>query len=164
MTRAKAVRYYMEEIARVMLSEDPNTTIKRNHLIKLISESFSDEQKRQYVTQPSLIENAVVNYLKADDSPFIRVSTGIYKANPAFKGPFVKLPVRNTKYKLDTVIEFATTVDGSSQKELSTLEELGFTQDELDAKTEKEIEEEIQEMFLNWQANYLDSGWVVVEN
>lgn len=68
------------------------------------------------------------------------------------------------KYTLNTKIRFATAVSTTVQESTSTMEELGFSQDELDSKNHKEIEDSLQEMFTDWEANHLDSGWAVVED
>lgn len=68
------------------------------------------------------------------------------------------------KYTLDTEVRFATALSTTVEEETSTLEELGFSQDELDSKSELEIENSIEEMFKDWEGNHLDSGWAVVED
>lgn len=68
------------------------------------------------------------------------------------------------KYTLDTTIRFGINLSGVVEEDIETLEEMGFTQDELDSKDEEQIEKEIQEMYENWQANYLDAGWAVVKD
>lgn len=68
------------------------------------------------------------------------------------------------KYTLDTQIKFGITLDRSTKEQIESMEELGFTQEELESKSDEEIAKELQEMYENWQANYLDAGWAVVEN
>lgn len=68
------------------------------------------------------------------------------------------------KYKLETKVDFSCNLGRESNQEVFTLEKLGFTQVELETKSEEEININIQEMFYDWQANYLDSGWEVVED
>lgn len=68
------------------------------------------------------------------------------------------------KYTLDTEIRFAIVLDRSKTEETQTIEEMGFTQEELETKSEEEIEKEIQEIYETWEQNYLDAGWAVVEN
>lgn len=67
------------------------------------------------------------------------------------------------KYTLDTKIRFATALSTTVEEETSTIEELGFSQEELDSKNVKEIEDNIQEMFKDWEGNHLDSGWAAVD-
>lgn len=68
------------------------------------------------------------------------------------------------KYTLQTRIKFGVAMDRSAEESIETMEELGFTQEELDTKTEEEIEKDLLEMFLDWQANHLDAGWAIVED
>ena len=67
------------------------------------------------------------------------------------------------KYTLETKIKFGVALDRSKEESIETLGDLGFVQEELDTKTEEEIEKELQEIFLDWQANYLDAGWAVLK-
>ena len=68
------------------------------------------------------------------------------------------------KYTLDTQIKFGVALGRSAEEQIETMEELGFTQEELDTKSNKEIEKELQQLYDDWEANYLDAGWAVVEN
>ncbi len=67
------------------------------------------------------------------------------------------------KYKLDTQIKFGVALCQSKEEKIETMEELGFTQEELNTKSNKEIEKQLQELYDDWEANYLDAGWAVVE-
>lgn len=67
-------------------------------------------------------------------------------------------------YNLETKVHFSCNVSREVNQEVFTLKELGFTFKELATKCEDEINSSIQEMFVDWQANHLDSGWSVVED
>lgn len=68
------------------------------------------------------------------------------------------------KYKLDTQIKFRISLDRSKEEQIENMEKLGFSQEELDTKSNEEIEKELQELYDDWKINYLDAGWTVVEN
>ncbi len=68
------------------------------------------------------------------------------------------------KYTLETKIQFSIALGRDSEEEIQTMEELGFTQEYLETKTDEEIERDILEMYEDWQANYLDAGWSVAED
>jgi len=68
------------------------------------------------------------------------------------------------KYTLKTKIRFAVALGREVEEEISTLEELGFTQEDLNSQSEEELEKAIQEMYEDWEGNYLDSGWAAIEN
>ena len=67
------------------------------------------------------------------------------------------------RYSLTTKVDFSCNLGRETISEIMTLSELGFTQDELDLSSDKNIESAIQEYFLEWQASYLDSGWTLVD-
>lgn len=68
------------------------------------------------------------------------------------------------KYTLETKIKFGIALGRDTEESIETMEELGFSQEELDNKTEEEIEKELQESYDDWAANYLDAGWAIVED
>lgn len=68
------------------------------------------------------------------------------------------------KYTLDTQIKFGVALCRSTEEQIETMKELGFTQEELDTKSDEEIEKVLQELYDDWEANYLDAGWAIVEN
>lgn len=67
------------------------------------------------------------------------------------------------KFELTTKISFSCNLGRVSNNEVFTLSELGLTQEDLDTESDSEIEKFIQECFLDWQANHLDSGRSIVE-
>ena len=66
------------------------------------------------------------------------------------------------EYKLDTSIKFVIAFTNEKKEEIQTMEELGFTQEDLDRKSIEEIEKDLQEMYDDWKHNYLDAGWSVL--
>lgn len=68
------------------------------------------------------------------------------------------------KYTLETKIRFAVSLGRWTEEEFYTLEELGFSEENLNDYTESEIEDEIKEMYEDWENNYLDHGWSVVND
>ena len=68
------------------------------------------------------------------------------------------------KYTLDTKIKFGVALRRESEEEIQTMEDLGFTKEQLDTNSEEEIEKQILEMYEDWERNYLDAGWAMVED
>ncbi|SDJ76645.1 hypothetical protein [Salimicrobium halophilum] len=67
------------------------------------------------------------------------------------------------KYTLDTKILFMLSLGRWKEEETKTLEELGFTQEMLDKSPADDIEADLQEMHEEWEQNFLDSGWSVID-
>lgn len=64
------------------------------------------------------------------------------------------------KYTLETKIKFECSIEES----IETMEELGFTLEELSTKNDNEIEKELEKLFLEWKEDNLYEGWEVVED
>ena len=67
------------------------------------------------------------------------------------------------KYTLETKILFSMILGSWQERETFTMNELGFTQEQINDYTESEIENELQSMYEDWQQNFLDSGWSVID-
>lgn len=67
------------------------------------------------------------------------------------------------KYTLDTETHFLVALGRWKEEETQSMKDLGFSQEQLDNSSEVEIEEELQKMHKDWEQNYLDSGWTIVE-
>jgi hypothetical protein len=53
--------------------------------------------------------------------------------------------------------------EGASQSDDSTLKELGLGSAELSRLSAAEVEQRIEEMWLEWRNNYIDSSWSRVD-
>lgn len=67
------------------------------------------------------------------------------------------------KYTLDTIIRFAVGVGRCMEEEEFTLRELGFNEEYL-RYGEVMVEKQLQEMYRDWEQNYLDGGWTIKED
>lgn len=66
-------------------------------------------------------------------------------------------------YTVDTSVGFSVTLGRCSERETFTLDQLGFTQEELATQTIEETEKQIQKLYEDWQQNTLDGGWGIHE-
>lgn len=67
-------------------------------------------------------------------------------------------------YTLDTKVRFAITLGRWTEEEIYTLRELGLDQESLYSNTHSQIEDMLQQMYDDWEMNYLDRGWSVVQD